>query len=128
MPLFVVDYTYSAQTAAGRDTCRSAHRAWLSELVDRQIVIACGPYADDSGAFILVESDTTATVAQLFTHDPFVIHGLVPEHRIVEWTPVMGRLPISHGNDASDQPQCGNRDHRAEPGQRGRVRTESIDS
>ena len=92
MPLFVVDYTYSAQTAAGRDTCRSAHRAWLSELVDRQIVIACGPYADDSGAFILVESDTTDTVAQLFTHDPFVIHELVPEHRILEWTPVMGRL------------------------------------
>ena len=78
MPLFVVEYTYSAHTAAGRDTYRSAHRAWLSELVDRQTVVACGPYADDSGAFILVESDTSDTVAQLFTHDPFVIHGLVP--------------------------------------------------
>nr|EJI98834.1 hypothetical protein JVH1_3591 [Rhodococcus sp. JVH1] len=63
MPLFVVDYTYSAETAAGRDTYRSAHRAWLSELVDRQTVIACGPYADDGGAFILIESDTTDTVA-----------------------------------------------------------------
>ncbi|KAF0962496.1 YciI family protein [Rhodococcus sp. T7] len=92
MPLFVVDYTYSADTASGRDTHRSAHRAWLAGLVDDQTVIACGPYADDSGAFILVESDTSEAVARLFALDPFVVHELVPEHRIVHWTPVMGRL------------------------------------
>jgi hypothetical protein len=31
MPLFVVDYTYSAVTAAGRDEHRATHRAWLAD-------------------------------------------------------------------------------------------------
>lgn len=93
MPLFVVDYTYTAETATGRDTYRAAHRTWLAALVDRGTVIACGPYADDSGALILLESDTVDTVDSLLTHDPFVVHGLVPHYRIDEWTPVLGRLP-----------------------------------
>ncbi|MGV9863625.1 YciI family protein [Rhodococcus koreensis] len=92
MPHFVIEYTYSADTAAGRDQHRTAHRAWLADLVEQQTVIVSGPYADDSGAFIVVDAADTATVEQLVTRDPFVIHGLVPAHRIIEWTPVLGVL------------------------------------
>ncbi|RZL77285.1 MAG: hypothetical protein EOP32_25530 [Rhodococcus sp. (in: high G+C Gram-positive bacteria)] len=92
MPLVVVEYTYSAVTAAGRDEHRTAHRDWLADLVEQKTVIVSGPYADDSGAFIVVAADTAETVERLFTQDPFVAHGLVPAHRIIEWTPVLGML------------------------------------
>lgn len=92
MPLFVVEYTYSAVTDAGRDDHRTAHRDWLADLVEQKTVIVSGPYADDSGAFIVVAADTAEIVEGLFTHDPFVAHGLVPAHRIIEWTPVLGTL------------------------------------
>lgn len=78
MPLFVVEYTYSAVTDAGRDDHRTAHRDWLADLVEQKTVIVSGPYADDSGAFIVVAADTAEIVEGLFTHDPFVAHGLVP--------------------------------------------------
>ncbi|KXX58497.1 YciI family protein [Rhodococcus sp. LB1] len=92
MPLFVVEYTYSTATAAGRDEHRTAHRDWLADLVEKKTVIVSGPYADNSGAFIIVDADTAESVEQLFTQDPFVTHGLVPAHRIIEWTPVLGTL------------------------------------
>jgi len=92
MPLFVVEYTYSAVTAAGRAEHRTADRDWLADLVEQETVIVSGPYTDDSGAFVVVDADTAETVEQLFTQDPFVTHGLVPTHRIIEWTPVLGTL------------------------------------
>ncbi|MDF3310800.1 YciI family protein [Rhodococcus koreensis] len=92
MTYFVVDYTYTAETASGRDTHRAAHRAWLGDLVDTGTVLTCGPYGDDSGAFIIAAADTADTVRQLLTEDPFVVHGLVPAQRIVQWTPVLGAL------------------------------------
>ncbi len=78
MPLCVVDYTYSAVTAAGRDEHRATHRAWLADLVEQKTVIVSGPYADDSGAFIVVDAADADTVERLFIQDPFVTHGLVP--------------------------------------------------
>ncbi|WP_370180965.1 YciI family protein [Rhodococcus wratislaviensis] len=92
MPVFVIEYTYTAETAEGRDQHRTAHRAWLADLVDQRTVITCGPFADDSGAFIIVDADNTEVVEHLFANDPFAIHGLVPQHRIIEWTPVLGRV------------------------------------
>lgn len=77
---------------AGRDEHRAAHRAWLADLVEKKTVITSGPYADDSGAFIVVDADTAESVEQLFTQDSFVTHGLVSAHRIIERTPVLGTL------------------------------------
>ncbi|MDM7489389.1 YciI family protein [Rhodococcus sp. CSLK01-03] len=92
MPLFAVEYTYTAETALGRDTHRAAHRAWLATLVECGTVLTCGPYTDDSGALVLVDSDTAETVRSLVADDPFVADGLVPHHRIMGWTPVLGCL------------------------------------
>lgn len=92
MSLFVVEYTYSAETADGRDEHRQAHRAWLGDLVERKTVVSSGPFASGAGAFILVDAPDAESVESLFTQDPFAQHGLVADKRIVEWTPVLGEF------------------------------------
>ncbi|MFZ2178136.1 MAG: YciI family protein [Rhodococcus sp. (in: high G+C Gram-positive bacteria)] len=92
MPLFVVEYSYSADTATGRDEHRLAHRTWLGELVERGTVVSSGPFADGTGAFILVEADDAPAVEALFGNDPFARGNLIADRRIVGWTPVLGSL------------------------------------
>ncbi|WP_072687636.1 YciI family protein [Rhodococcus marinonascens] len=92
MPLFVVEYTYSAETVAGRDEHRPAHREWLGGLAERKTVVSSGPFADGSGAFIVVDAADATTVELLFTHDPFARNDLIAATRIVEWIPVVGEF------------------------------------
>ncbi|MFD4183373.1 YciI family protein [Rhodococcus sp. NPDC058514] len=90
MPIIAVEYTYSAATAAARDEVRPDHRGWLSDLVDRGVVLSTGPFADGSGALILVMADDVAAARSLFTNDPFAKAELVDAARFTEWVPVMG--------------------------------------
>ncbi|MGW6377322.1 YciI family protein [Rhodococcus sp. NPDC055112] len=90
MPIFAVEYTYSEATATARDEIRPDHRAWLSGLVDSGVVLTTGPFADGSGALILVTAEDASAVRSLFTNDPFGKAGLVEAARFTEWTPVMG--------------------------------------
>ncbi|MFE5700311.1 YciI family protein [Rhodococcus koreensis] len=90
MSLFVVEYTYSAETAAGREEHRPAHRAWLVDLVEKKTVVASGPFADRSGAFIVVVGPDATAVEELFDQDPFARHDLLTDKRIVEWAPLVG--------------------------------------
>ncbi|MBB5911408.1 hypothetical protein BJY24_000275 [Nocardia transvalensis] len=90
MPIFAVHYTYSEAAAAGRDEHRPAHRGWLSELVDRGIVLSTGPYPDGSGALILFRADDEAAMEKLLAEDPFAQQGLIEATRFLRWQPVMG--------------------------------------
>ncbi|MGV8870890.1 MAG: YciI family protein [Rhodococcus sp. (in: high G+C Gram-positive bacteria)] len=90
MPLIAVSYSYSPSTADGRDTHRAAHRAWLADLLDRKTLVSSGPYADGSGALLLVEGPDAATVETLFAQDPFAVENLIESTTFHEWTPVMG--------------------------------------
>ncbi|MBY4129072.1 hypothetical protein HQO83_11795 [Rhodococcus fascians] len=90
MPLIAVNYTYSPSTTAGRDTHRAAHRAWLADLLDQKTLVSSGPYADGSGALLLVEGPDAASVETLFAQDPFAIENLIESATFDEWTPVMG--------------------------------------
>lgn len=90
MPLIAVSYTYSPTTTDGRDTHRAAHRAWLATLLEQKTLVSSGPYADGSGALLLVEGTDAADVEALFAQDPFAIENLIESARFDEWTPVMG--------------------------------------
>lgn len=90
MPIFAVQYTYSEATATARDGHRPRHRAWLSGLVDRGVVLATGPYADGSGALILFRAGDDAAMAELLSADPFAELDLIEHKHVTEWTPVMG--------------------------------------
>lgn len=92
MPIIAVEYTYSDATAAARDEVRPDHRAWLSDLVERGVVLSTGPFADGSGALILVDAAGVAAARSLFTNDPFARADLVDAARFTEWVPVMGQF------------------------------------
>ncbi|MFE3001594.1 YciI family protein [Nocardia sp. NPDC059246] len=92
MPLFVVEYTYSAETVSARDTHRAEHREWLKGLVENGTIVASGPFADKTGAFIVIVATDAATAYELFAQDPFARLNLLESTRIVEWAPVMGPL------------------------------------
>lgn len=90
MALFAVQYTYSSTTTEGRDAHRARHRAWLADLVEQNVVVSTGPFADGSGALIIVEGDDLKSVETLFAQDPFATENLVEKFVIREWKPVMG--------------------------------------
>lgn len=92
MSLFLVEYTYDPAKNAERDALRPDHRAWLGDLLERDIVVTSGPFADGLGALIIVDTADADTVALLFTHDPFTKADLVANIRITEWVPVLGQL------------------------------------
>lgn len=73
-----------------RLAARPAHRALVAELHARGIVVAAGPFADDSGALILVDGDLS-TAEQVLDGDPY--YRRTEGVRVVsvrEWTPVVG--------------------------------------
>lgn len=90
MALFAVEYTYSDATAAARDEHRPQHRAWLGGLVEQGIVRATGPWADGSGALIVIEVADEVAARELMAQDPFAQRDLVDAVRITGWNPVMG--------------------------------------
>ena len=90
MTLFAVEYTYSDTTLPERDEVRPRHRAWLADRVTDGFVVSSGPYADGSGALIIVAADDTATVEQRLVEDPFRVARLVDAVRVTEWNPVLG--------------------------------------
>ncbi|MGW4354345.1 YciI family protein [Nocardia sp. NPDC004582] len=90
MAVFAVHYVYSEATVPARDIHRPEHRAWLNALVDEGTVLTSGPYADGSGALILVSAEDLAAVTKLFEDDPFNREGLLEDKRITEWLPTMG--------------------------------------
>ena len=90
MPVIAVEYSYDQASAAARDDLRPDHRAWLAGLVESGTVLSTGPFADGSGALILMAAENPATARELFRSDPFQRAGLVSSARFTEWTPVMG--------------------------------------
>ncbi|EME23744.1 YciI family protein [Rhodococcus triatomae] len=95
MPVIAVEYTYTAATVAARDEVRPDHRAWLSGLVAEGTVLSTGPYADGSGALILVSAADEDAARTLFRTDPFARADLIESARFTEWTPVMGAFAAS---------------------------------
>ncbi|SNS24544.1 YciI family protein [Rhodococcoides kyotonense] len=92
MAMFVVEYSYTPESSAGRDDHRTDHRAWLTELVRRKVVRSSGPLADHTGAMFIVQASDEDAVRRLFSHDPFVLADLVADIKISEWTPAMGEF------------------------------------
>lgn len=94
MSHFVVEYTYSDATIAGRDEHRGTHRDWLRTLVADGRLVVSGPYDDGSGALLIFLVEDEAALRALLAEDPFSIEKLIDDVRIVEWAPVLGSLTV----------------------------------
>jgi uncharacterized protein YciI len=91
MPVFAVEYTYTADTGR-RDEVRPTHRAFLRELQESGVLLASGPFAegDPDGALLVVRADDAVAAARVFDADPFAVAGLVADRRVRGWTQVFG--------------------------------------
>ena len=70
-----------------RLAARPAHREKLAELHDNGVVRMAGPFADDSGAVIIVDAETRAEVDRLLANDPYYATSGVTVTDIREWHP-----------------------------------------
>ena len=62
------------------------HAAFIDGLTERRLLVAGGPFADESGALnILREQLGRDEVERLYADDPFVVHGLFVLERVLQW-------------------------------------------
>lgn len=90
MPNFAVEYTYAPEHAALRDEHRPAHREWLAAGYESGVIRMAGPFADGSGAWVMVDAADHAGVEDLLAGDPFAEVGAIAAVRINEWINVFG--------------------------------------
>jgi uncharacterized protein YciI len=89
MPIFAVTYLYTAP-ANQVDEIRPIHRAWLSELLEMNILLASGPMEDTPEALLIFRSESAEELATLLDNDPFDIAGFIGSRSIQSWNPVFG--------------------------------------
>jgi uncharacterized protein YciI len=89
MPIFAVTYLYTAP-ANQVDEIRPIHRAWLSELLEMNILLASGPMVDTPEALLIFRSESAGELATLLDNDPFDIAGFIGSRSIQNWNPVFG--------------------------------------
>jgi len=64
----------------------AAHAAFIDGLTERGLLVAGGPFGDESGALnILSEPLEKIDVERLYALDPFVQHGIFVLDRAVPW-------------------------------------------
>ena len=62
------------------------HAAFIDGLTERRLLVAGGPFGDESGALnILSRPLEKSEVEQLYAADPFVQHGIFVLERAVPW-------------------------------------------
>ena len=74
-----------------RLAARPAHRQQLQELHARGVLLAAGPWDDDSGAILLLETDQAGARAVLEA-DPYFTTAGVKVMSIRDWRPVVGSV------------------------------------
>jgi uncharacterized protein YciI len=89
MPVYVIEWCFPAERER-RLAVRSDHRAFLEQLHSRGMLVAAGPWADDTGALILLSAGSLDEVARLLEADPYLVEGVGGEHRVREWRPFIG--------------------------------------
>ena len=70
-----------------RLAARPAHRDKLAQLHDDGVVRMAGPFADDSGAVIIVDAEDRAAVDRLLADDPYYATNGVTVTSVREWRP-----------------------------------------
>jgi uncharacterized protein YciI len=73
---------------------RSAHRIYLTNLLQTGRLAAAGPFTDDSGAFIVYEAETLEQAEVLLKSDPFHDGGIFVKWTIKAWKTVFGNRDL----------------------------------
>src|ERR1700681_1846746 len=86
----VVLFSTGAAWVTGRGSRQqpywAAHAAFIDGLTDRGLLLAGGPFADESGAMnILACSPDELDIPRIYAEDPFVVHGIFVVERVFPW-------------------------------------------
>jgi uncharacterized protein len=81
---------------------RPAHRRRLAQLHQDGVLVAAGPWADDSGALLIFRLDQKGVRTELDT-DPYYATPGVSIAAIREWVPIVSMTP---GSPDTADPVC----------------------
>ena len=61
------------------------HAAFMDPLFEQGMVVLGGPFTDGTGSMVIVEAESEQEVADLFAHDPFLVHGIFALGSLKQW-------------------------------------------
>jgi len=67
---------------------RPEHLSLAKEFHEKGQILMAGAHADAGGACFVFQCDDTQPIDDFVKRDPYVQNGLVPAHRVKEWTVV----------------------------------------
>ncbi len=82
----IIEYTQDKDKIA---EIRPTHREYLTSLLEKDKLVACGPFTDDSGALIIYEAPTAEEAEALVQNDPFNKNGVFVKYELRPWKAVM---------------------------------------
>lgn len=68
-----------------RMAVRPEHRAYVQDLYEQGRIKLSGPFADDTGAYMLYDAADETAARALVNADPYVREGVVREVSLREW-------------------------------------------
>jgi len=85
--MFVLELAFGPDHAE-RLAARPAHRDRLAALKADGVVVLAGPYADESGAIIVLDVPDHAAAQAVVSQDPYYSVGGVEVVQLREWLPL----------------------------------------
>ncbi|MHA6801611.1 YciI family protein [Bounagaea algeriensis] len=89
MAKYVVELEYGSDRAE-RLRVRGEHREYCRELAERGVVLAGGPFADETGAMLVYEVADEAELRAVLEADPYTRAGVLAGTTVREWNLVTG--------------------------------------
>jgi uncharacterized protein YciI len=62
------------------------HARFMDALFEKGVIILGGPFADRSGALVIVAADNAAQVYEMYRNDPWTKHDVLVVAQVKEWT------------------------------------------
>jgi uncharacterized protein YciI len=85
--MWIIELAFTGEPE--RLAARPAHRERLAASHRAGIVRMCGPFADDSGALIVLDLTDRAAVDAFLAEDPYYATRGVAVTRVQEWLPFL---------------------------------------
>jgi uncharacterized protein YciI len=87
---YVVLYHSAEDVAAKAPAHFPAHLARIHEFRDRGEILSIGTFADPQEQGAMAIFPTREAAEAFVADDPFLLHGVVKDHEIREWTDIIG--------------------------------------
>jgi uncharacterized protein YciI len=84
MAHYVVEWVFGPDQER-RLSVRAEHRAYVRGLIDRGVVLAAGPWEDQTGALLVYAVDDLAELQKVLDEDPYTEAKVLTETKIREW-------------------------------------------